>query len=99
MLALTPSRPSIFHLLSTLTDSHRRKTWMVPTLTVAVRSGVSRPMNLIFIAAEIYHIFVEAGDMKRLSGKLLVDTYSKRSQTLIEKVPKPHFVHSPFVLT
>ena len=99
MLALTPSPPSIFHLLSTLTDSHRRKTWMVPTLAVTARSGVSRQTNLISAEAEIYHIFAEAADMERLSGKLLVDTYSKRSQTLIEKVPKPHFVHSAFVLT
>jgi len=30
--------------------------------------------------------FVEAGEFERLSGKLLVDTYSKRSKTLIEKV-------------
>jgi hypothetical protein len=31
-------------------------------------------------------VFVEAADMERLSGKLLVDTYSKRSKTLKEKV-------------
>lgn len=30
--------------------------------------------------------------MERLSGKLLVDTYSKRSQTLVEKVPTPPFL-------
>jgi hypothetical protein len=34
--------------------------------------------------------------MERLSGKLLVDTYSKRSQTLIEKVHPPSFRHSAF---
>lgn len=29
---------------------------------------------------------IEAADMERLTGKILVDTYSKRSHTLIEKV-------------
>ena len=72
---------------------------MVPTLAVTARSGVSRLTNLISADAEIYYIFAEAADMERLSGKLLVDTYSKRSQTLIEKVPKSYFVHSAFVLT
>jgi hypothetical protein len=72
---------------------------MVPILAVTARSGVSKLTNLISAEAEIYHIFAEAADMERLSGKLLVDTYSKRSHTLIEKVPKPYFVHSAFVPT
>ena len=47
----------------------------------------SRPTNRrLDPADQTYNVFVEAADMEKLTGKLLVDTYSKRSQTLIEKV-------------
>lgn len=42
--------------------------------------------------------FAEAGDLKRLSDKRLVDTYSKRSKTLIEKVSISSLSSSSFAL-
>ena len=60
---------------------------MIPTLAALVKRGVSPPTNSPDSRLNRGVARVEAADMERLSGKLLIDTYSKRSQTLIEKVP------------
>jgi hypothetical protein len=48
---------------------------------------------LLFNRLILIHVPSEADDVDILSGKALVDTYSKRSYTLLEKVG--HIHHSP----
>jgi hypothetical protein len=60
---------------------------MVPKIIAMAKREVGETNNWILrVRLKMPVNFVEAADMEKLTGKLLVDTYSKRSQTLLEKV-------------